>query len=194
MREAVDSGDTDFPVRRGLDVGPWDFAEVGSATAACARMDFGGLLVPKGEYSDIHLNRVGAVLAAVTLIKEGSALQLQAFRCNGKASWGSVREQLGNRIRRQGGAVDEYAGHAGLELRGAVAVTRLGGRRGLQSVRMVGCDGPGWLLRGVVTGEAAELESRYLWPYETFSQVVVVPGAAGAGADSVIGVRAPVDG
>ncbi len=38
---------------------------------------------------------------------------------------------------------------------------------------MLGHDGPGWILRGFVTGVGAEPDNTEEWPYDTFQGTVV---------------------
>ncbi|MGW3046019.1 DUF3710 domain-containing protein [Kitasatospora sp. NPDC001159] len=76
---------------------------------------------------------------------------------------------------RPGGEVREWAGHAGVELKCDVPVQRETGLRGVQTIRMLGCDGPGWLLRATVTGNGAAPESQDDRVYSYVERVVVVP-------------------
>lgn len=188
-REVLHVGDPLLPARRGVDVGPWDVSEVD--TSRRELIDLGGVMIPSVAGSEIKLERSGGTLVAVTVVNGLTAIQLQAFRSDGGGSWESARGQLRNKIRGQGGVAEEWAGDAGLELRATMPVTTPSGGWGLQTVRFVGCDGPGWLLRGIITGDGAEPKSRDVWAYEAFANTVVVPSFSASEGGTAIGLRWP---
>ncbi|MFG2296296.1 DUF3710 domain-containing protein [Streptomyces sp. NPDC048603] len=142
---------------------------------------FGGLRIPRGHARKVELNRLrsGAEYGEVVLFRDTTAsLQLQAFRTLGNPQWEQVRLRLEADVRARGGEVEQRSGQAGVELRAVVPVVRESHGRDSMTVRFIGCDGPGWLLRGVVNGEVARLESRDDWAYSCFESVVVVPSFA----------------
>ncbi|MGX1476881.1 UNVERIFIED_CONTAM: hypothetical protein RKD50_005689 [Streptomyces canus] len=157
-------------------------------------VDLGGLLVPTGPGVKMELmtSRDGS-LVAVTVIRGRTAIQLQAFRMLPDTSWATVREQLARSIRRHGGSVEERVGRAGIELQ---AVVRIQGPPGKdrQTVRVLGSDGPGRLLRGFVSGVGAAPDSDEEWPYETFQGTVVRTSSAPRRADTLIVLRPPQQG
>ncbi|MFJ9148116.1 DUF3710 domain-containing protein [Streptomyces sp. NPDC102270] len=157
-------------------------------------VDLGGLLVPTGPgvKTELMTSRDGSP-AAVTVMRGRTAIQLQAFRVPSDTSWATVRERLTRSIRGQGGSVEERVGRAGTELQ---AVVRIQGPTGKdrQTARVLGSDGPGWVLRGFVTGVGAEPDSGEQWPYDTFRGTVVCASSAPRRTDALIVLRQPQDG
>ncbi|UWE08220.1 DUF3710 domain-containing protein [Actinacidiphila bryophytorum] len=177
-------------LRRGGGVGPWDIGELGDAVAG--RVDLGGLLVPVP--AGIRLDPVAAgadgPVVAITLFGETSALQLQAYRARPERPWDVVRGQLCRSVTAYGGSAAECAGPAGLEVRALQPVVSEGSPQTM-NVRFVGCDGPGWLLRGTVSGQGAEPESFGSWPYEVFRETVVNAEFAHVATTDFIPLRWP---
>ncbi|WP_053683598.1 DUF3710 domain-containing protein [Streptomyces sp. WM4235] len=176
--------------RRGVDVGPWDVSETG--WQALDLLDFGGLQIPRENARKVHLNRMrsSAEYAEVVLIRDTTAgLQLQAFRSAGEPGWEEARVQLEADVRARGGEAGSWSGRAGIELQAVIPVVGNAHGRDSATVRFIGCDGPGWLLRGVVTGDVALPGSRDDWAYSCFEKVVVDPSFGDASA--VPGTHAP---
>ncbi|MFC8433886.1 DUF3710 domain-containing protein [Streptomyces sp. NPDC057253] len=175
-----------------LAVGPWDegddrrprFGEL---------VDLGGLLVPTEPGVKIQPMTWDGSVVGVTLIRGRTAIQLQAFRALGDTSWATVREDLARTLRGRGGSAEERVGPAGAELR---AVVRIQGPPGKdrQTTRALGHDGPGWILRGFVTGVGAEPDSTEEWPYTTFQGTVVRMSPDPSGNDKLIRLRWPESG
>nr|WSX54246.1 DUF3710 domain-containing protein [Streptomyces sp. NBC_00974] len=176
--EALQAGDLLRPPYRGVDAGPWDVSETG--WQALDLLDLGGLRIPRKAARKVELNpsRSGTETeyGEVVLFRDTTAsLQLQAFRTSGEPEWAKVRARLAADVRARGGEAEQWSGPAGVELRAVTPV--VGDARGRDSVtvRFIGCDGPGWLLRGVVSGDVALPGSRDDWAYSCFESVVVVP-------------------
>ncbi|MFI6440991.1 DUF3710 domain-containing protein [Streptomyces sp. NPDC050759] len=166
-------------------VGPWDESDAHRSRGG-ELVDLGGLLVPTGPGVRMELmtSRDGSPVA-VTVIRGRTAIQLQAFRVLADTSWATIREQLARSIRGHGGSVEERVGRAGTELQ---AVVRIQGPPGKdrQTVRVLGFDGPGWILRGFVSGVGAEADSKEEWPYDTFQGAVVRTSSAPPRTDTLI--------
>lgn len=175
-------------------VGPWDERDDRRPLGG-ELVDLGGLLVPTepGLKIELMASREDGSLAGVTVIRGRTAIQLQAFRALGDTSWATVREDLARTMRRRGGSAEERVGPAGPELQ---AVVRIQGPPGKdrQTVRVLGHDGPGWILRGFVTGVGAEPDSTEEWPYDTFQGTVVRMPAEDHGIDPLIRLRQPESG
>ncbi|WP_449350564.1 DUF3710 domain-containing protein [Streptomyces shaanxiensis] len=174
-----------------LAVGPWDESD-DRRPRDVELTDLGGLLVPTEPGLKIELmrSREDGSLAGVTLVRGRTALQLQAFRALGDTSWATVRADLARTMRGRGGSAEERVGPAGPELQ---AVVRIQGPPGKdrRTVRVLGDDGPGWILRGFVTGLGAEPDSTEEWPYDTFQGTVVRMPADPLSTDPLIRLRLP---
>ncbi|MFJ3505607.1 DUF3710 domain-containing protein [Streptomyces sp. NPDC090135] len=183
----LDAEDPLVPVERGRVTGPWDAGEEGGAGTEL--LDLGGIRIPVPSLADDIRMEAGAdgTPVAVTVVHGSTALQLQAFRRSEDRNWTSVRSALRTGIEASGGEAREWAGPAGVELRVLLPVARSSARMG---VRMLGCDGPGWLLRGIISGEGAAPDSQDTWAYDLFLNAVVSP-AVGEGRGGLIVLRAP---
>ncbi|TXS55009.1 DUF3710 domain-containing protein [Streptomyces sp. t39] len=173
---------------RGIDTGPWDEDDARRPQGGRV-IDLGALLVPRPPGVELHPMRSddGAVVA-VTVVRGRTAIQLQAFRASSDTSWESIRGQLTRSMRRNGGSVEERTGPAGVELQTVVPVR--GKSRG-QISRVLGCDGPGWVLRGFVTGAGAEPGSTEEWAYTAFRGTVVRASYAPPARGAAIALRWP---
>ncbi|MET9787269.1 DUF3710 domain-containing protein [Streptomyces canus] len=175
-----------------LAVGPWDVSDDRRPQSG-ELVDLGGLLVPTESGLKIQPMTWDGSVVGVTLIRGRTAIQLQAFRALGDTSWASVREDLARTMRGRGGLAEERVGPAGTELQ---AVVRIQGPPGKdrQTTRVLGHDGPGWILRGFVTGAGAEPDSDEEWPYTTFQGTVVRALPAPSDTDKLIRLRWPESG
>lgn len=170
--------------------GPWDAADVPDLGA---RIDLGALRVPARDGMQLRLevekNTRQAV--AVSLSKDASAVQLQAFAApRSSGLWDEVRGEIAESIRKQGGTVDEAPGRFGTEL---VVRLPVKGPEGVthRPARFLGVDGPRWFLRAVVTGRAA-VEDEAAAPLEDLlADVVVVRGAEPHPPRDVLALRMP---
>ncbi len=155
--------------------GPWDHSELESPEEG--RVDLGGLLVPGVEGMELRVEVAGDAIVAATLVLGNSAIQLQAFAApKSEGIWGEVREEIAGGITSQGGLVEEEEGPLGWHLRAQVPVQLPDGTHGVQLVRFVGCDGPRWFLRGVISGQAAVQPESASVLEQVFRQTVVVRG------------------
>ncbi|MFF4062124.1 DUF3710 domain-containing protein [Streptomyces sp. NPDC001668] len=175
-------------------VGPWDVSDERRPQSG-EMVDLGGLLVPTEPGLKIELmsSRGDGSLVGVTVIRGRTAIQLQAFRALGDTCWATVREDLARKVRGWGGSAEERVGPAGHELQ---AVARIQGPPGKdrQTLRVLGHDGPGWILRGIVTGVGAEPDSTEEWPYTMFQGTVVRPPSTASDTDPLIRLRQPESG
>ncbi|MEW2520911.1 DUF3710 domain-containing protein [Actinacidiphila alni] len=157
--DAAESDDSEESLRYNLPPaprpdGPWDVSEVSEPGEG--RVDLGGLFVPGVEGMELRVEVAGESIVAATVVLRDSAVQLQAFAApKSEGIWGEVREEIAAGITQQGGIVDEVEGPLGWELRAQVPVQLPDGTNGVQLVRFIGCDGPRWFLRGVISGQGA---------------------------------------
>jgi hypothetical protein len=185
--ESDDSGDSNrynLPPAPRPD-GPWDVSEVREPGEG--RVDLGGLFVPGVEGMELRVEVAGESIVAATVVLRDSAVQLQAFAApKSEGIWGEVREEIASGITQQGGVVDEVEGPLGWELRAQVPVQLPDGTNGVQLVRFVGCDGPRWFLRGVISGQGAVQPAAAGVLESVFRDTVVLRG------DSPMAPRDPI--
>ncbi|GAA0481332.1 DUF3710 domain-containing protein [Streptomyces sp. NPDC046215] len=165
--------------------GPWDISEVREPGEG--RVDLGGLFVPGVEGMELRVEVAGDAIVAATIVLRDSAVQLQAFAAPKREGiWGEVRDEIASGITQQGGVVDEVEGPLGWELRAQVPVALPDGAQGVQLVRFIGCDGPRWFLRGVISGQGAVQPQTAGLLEQIFQDTVVVRG------DSPMAPRDPI--
>lgn len=156
--------------------GPWDVDELDEPRQG--RIDLGGLLVPAVEGMELRVEVANEMIIAATVVLGDSAVQVQAFAApRSEGLWHEIRKEIAGGITQQGGLVDELDGGLGWELRAQVPVQLPDGKQGAQLVRFVGCDGPRWFLRGVVSGRAAVDPDTGGQLEQIFRDTVVVRGA-----------------
>ncbi|MFB6892679.1 DUF3710 domain-containing protein [Kitasatospora sp. NPDC056327] len=172
--------------------GPWDSSELENPEEG--RVDLGGLLVPGVEGMELRVEVAGDAIVAATLVLGNSAIQLQAFAApKSEGIWGEVREEIAGGITSQGGVVEEEEGPLGWHLRAQVPVQLPDGTQGVQLVRFVGCDGPRWFLRGVISGQAAVQPEVGGILEQVFRQTVVVRGETPMAPRDPIVLKLPED-
>jgi hypothetical protein len=135
--------------------GPRDRAEV---TSVAGLLDFGSLLVQPREGMQLHLetDESGEALTGVTVLVDGSAVQLQVFAApRSGGEWPDIRNEIAQSIAQQGGTADIVDGLFGRELLARMPQGTPDGRTVFAPARFIGIDGPRWFLRAVVSGAGA---------------------------------------
>ncbi|PYC86183.1 DUF3710 domain-containing protein [Streptomyces tateyamensis] len=172
--------------------GPWDVSELENPQEG--RVDLGGLLIPGVEGMELRVEVAGDAIVAATLVLGNSAVQLQAFAApKSEGIWTEVRDEIAEGIRSQGGLAEEEEGPLGWHLRAQVPVQLPDGTQGVQLVRFVGCDGPRWFLRGVISGQAAVQPETADVLEQVFRQTVVVRGEVPMAPRDPIVLKLPED-
>jgi hypothetical protein len=172
--------------------GPWDVSEVKEPGEG--RVDLGGLFVPGVDGMELRVEVAGESIVAATVVLRDSAVQLQAFAApKSEGIWSEVRQEIAAGITQQGGVVDEVEGPLGWELRAQVPVQLPDGTNGVQLVRFVGCDGPRWFLRGVISGQGAVQPAAAGVLEAVFRDTVVVRGDAPMAPRDPIVLKLPND-
>jgi hypothetical protein len=161
---------------RGIDVGPWDHTEQGGPSPADL-IDLGGLRIPREAGLSLRMDKGGdpPQLLSLTVRNGASTLRLQGFRSPDGPRWEDVMARLAQNVRARDGEAKEWVGRIGPELRCVMPAEETLVGDASKPVLMLGCDGPNWLLRGIVTGADAESNDQYTWAYSYFERVVVVP-------------------
>lgn len=162
----------------GAPAGPYDVDEL--PDDGLARLDLGSLLVaplPDRELR-VQVDEKSGAVRAVLLATDAGALELRAFAAprNGDL-WSDIRPQIAADAARRGGTATEREGKFGTELVCEVQMTRPDGQTGTQTSRVIGVNGPRWLLRATFLGEPArEPEAAREWE-AAIEQLAVRRGA-----------------
>lgn len=156
-RPAGTEEDVAAPVGPGSRVnGPWDASEVDIEDDG--RVDLGGLRVLPRQGLELRLqvDEASQQVAAVLLVGEEGALELRAFAAPRSGGlWADVRRQIAAETARRGGTADEAEGPFGTELRVVMPVRTQEGQSATQPSRVLGIEGPRWLLRATLFGRPA---------------------------------------
>jgi hypothetical protein len=154
-------------------------------------VDLGGLrIVPRpGMQMRLEVEEKTKRIVAVTLEHEGSTVQLQPFAApRSEGIWEPVREVLRAQLERQGASVEEADGPLGPELRARLTVGPDGAPR---AVRIIGVDGPRWMLQGLIGGNAAVDDAQAEKAFELFRSTVVCRGVQPMPPRDLIPLSAP---
>ncbi len=159
--------------------GPWDREETTVDEEDEGYVDLGGLVVKGLEGVELRLqveDQQGTI-ASVMLAGPDSGLELRAFAAPRSGGiWDEVRADIAAEATRLGGTASESDGEFGTELTLKVPVQTPDGKQATQPSRIVGVEGPRWLLRGTFLGRSA-LQPDPEGPLETaFRNVIVVRG------------------
>jgi hypothetical protein len=178
--EAGEAGETtDAAVTAGeRTAGPFDADDL--PDDGIARLDLGSLLVAPTEDRElrVQVDEQSGAVRAVLLATDAGALELRAFAAprNGDL-WSEIRPQIAADAARRGGTATEREGRFGTELVCEVRMTRADGATGTQTSRVIGINGPRWLLRATLLGDPArDPESAEAWE-AAIAQVAVRRGA-----------------
>ena len=134
---------------RGDERGPWD-VEDENVPDYDEYLDMGSYYLPflKGIELRVKANRATQQVLGTTITYGSSSVEIEAFAApKPLGMWDDVRADLLEANK----AAKEVEGVFGTEL--ALPVTVKGGRKVL--TRIVGVDGPRWMLRGIFSGKAA---------------------------------------
>ncbi len=158
-------------------IGPFDESQVDLEEHD--GVDLGSLVIAPVGAMELQLQvdeETGGVMAAV-LVGEDGALELRAFAASrGGGAWDELRPRIASEMARLGGTTDETQGTFGTELLCMVPVQNPDGMSGTQASRIVGFEGPAWLLRATLMGPPAQ-DAELAAPWEeTIRQVVVRRG------------------
>lgn len=119
-------------------------------------VDFGSLAVKLMPDIEIQLPAENDVLVAVLVARGGSAVELRPFAGSRSAgTWDGVRAEIQAEVERQNGQYKEVDGPFGTELLAQFAATAPDGTPAVQPARFIGVEGPRWVLRATILGEAA---------------------------------------
>ena len=163
-----------------IPTGPYDVNDLDKAELEAEdRIDLGGLVITgiPGMELRLQVDEQTNEVQAVLLVVSDSALELRAFAAPKTAGiWSEVRREIAAEATRMGGTATEGTGPFGPELTLVVPVQDPGGQMYSQTSRVIGVDGPRWLLRATVLGRAAVEPDAAEPMIDTLRNVIVVRG------------------
>ncbi|MEO9323647.1 DUF3710 domain-containing protein [Nocardioides sp. C4-1] len=121
------------------------------------RIDLGSLLIAPGEGRALRMqvDESSGQVQSVMLAGPDGAVELRAFAAPRHGDlWSEVRPKIAADMTQRGGKADEREGRFGTELSCEIQVQRPEGT-GVQHSRIVGINGPRWLLRATFLGQPA---------------------------------------
>ncbi len=140
---------------RDIEGGPFDADDLDSTEG---RVDLGALLLLPVEGTELQLqvDEASGNVQSVMFAGPDGALELKVFAAprNGDL-WSEVRPQIAADLGKRGGTASEREGRFGTELVCQMPVTLPDGKTGLQPSRVIGINGPRWLLRATMLGRPA---------------------------------------
>lgn len=173
-RSTQEPEEIDVPESSAVTSGPFDHADHPDRED---RLDAGSLWIPQlpGAAIQFSTDATRSKILAVMLVKDGGALQLQAFAAPRSAGlWDSIRLDMMTSIAKQGGSSREEDGPFGVELRANLPVPNA---TTPQPHRFIGIDGPRWLLRATIYGRAATDDALAREFLDVVRAIVVVRGS-----------------
>jgi len=158
--------------------GPYDVDDVD--LGGVERVDLGSLLIAPsaGREVRVQVDEKTQAVRSVLVAGPDGAMELRAFAAprNGDL-WSEVRPQIVADLERRGGRATEREGRFGTELVCRMTVQRQDGTPAEQPSRVLGFNGPRWLLRATLLGQPAVSEEDAKPWEDAFAEVVVRRGA-----------------
>jgi Protein of unknown function (DUF3710) len=165
--------------------GPFDISEVDldeEEPGDQPRIDLGSMILTgfAGAELRLQVSEETEEIVSAMLINGNSALELGAYAAPRSGGyWAELRNDMIEGATEAGGSASIVEGPFGVELRRLLPVTTPDGEQGYQPSRMWVAEGPRWLLRGIVYGQAAleeGLESPVAEMLSAFRRVIVRRG------------------
>ena len=182
--------------------GPWDVTEIDldlEPLPGRARIDLGSMIITGFGGMELRLQvaeETQQIISAM-LIHGDSALELGAYAAPRSGGlWPELRDEIIDEATESGGSAALVEGPFGVELRRILPVTTPEGEQGYQPSRMWMAEGPRWMLRGILYGQAAVLEG--LEPpvsdlLTAFREVVVRRGDEAKSPGDLLPLSIPAD-
>ena len=192
----ADSADADPAEEHRSKVGPWDEAERPSSRESPRAIDLGGLVITGRVGLELRLQTdqaTGAVVAVILVAQDG-AVELRPFAAGRTGGiWDDVRREIAAEASRVGGTATETDGEYGPELRLVVPVRAPDGSPATQTSRVVGVQGPRWLLRATYLGALATTADPDHVLTQAMRDVVVVRGQTAMAPREPLPLRLPAN-
>jgi uncharacterized protein DUF3710 len=151
--------DDEEPLSYREQAGPWDADEREYDPEDPSTVDLGGLVITGRPDLELRLqtDQVTGAVGAAMLVSNDGAVELRAFAASrAGGAWDDIRREIAAEASNRGGTATESDGPYGTELRLKVPVKTPEGRNATQASRIVGIEGPRWLLRATYLGRAAD--------------------------------------
>ncbi|WP_158600633.1 DUF3710 domain-containing protein [Tessaracoccus antarcticus] len=177
--------------------GPFDVAEVDLDADEVKRLDLGTLVITPFDKMNLQLqvDKAKEKVQALLISDGTSAMEVAVFAGPTRSSMlGEIREEIIKATEEADGKVELVQGPFGAELRRRLPVTTPDGKPATHLSRTWLCQGPGWVLRGVVMGKAAlepDNQDADLAMWEFFTNLVVRRGPEPAVPGSVLLMEIP---
>lgn len=158
--------------------GPWDSTEKSPGDDP-AYIDLGHLVVRVrvGLNLQMPTDGDGDEIGSAVLVTDDAALELRAFASTKSGGlWDEIRADLVGEVERLQGQCEEVEGPWGPELMVRVPVEVEGEEGAFQPSRIVGIEGPRWLLRATFLGDAGLNPSDEGLLMDALRDVIVVRG------------------
>ena len=154
------------------------------------RVNLGSLLIAAEPDRELRLqvDEASGAVQSVQIVGPDGAVELRAFAAprNGDL-WSEVRPQIAAEVAQGGGTATEHKGPWGPEL-----ILRTGkGTAQQQVVRMIGVNGPRWMLRCQLVGAAAQKPDDSAAWEDTIRRVAVHRGAHAMPVGEALAVTMP---
>ena len=176
--------------------GPFDYEEVELSGDGVARIDLGSLIVTPwdGLGLQLQVDEQSRQVRSVTGMWHDSGLEVSLFAA--PASGGlaeDLRTEAAEEARQAGGTVEVVTGEFGPELRRMLPQTGPKGEKLFHVSRVWYAEGPKWLLRGTLLGEAAlDPDAAEAAPFrELFRNLVVRRGSSPMVPGELIAMKLP---
>lgn len=175
-------------------VGPFDVDEL--PEDGVERVDLGSLLIAPEEDRELRLqvDETTGEVQSVMLASTDGAVELRAFAApRGGDLWSDVRPRIAADMAQHGGVATEREGRFGTELVCQLSVTRGDGTTGTQPSRIIGINGPRWMLRATLLGRpATDPDGSTAWD-DTITRVAVRRGGAAMPVGDLLPVTLPAN-
>ena len=178
--------------------GPFDIDEVDLEADDVERLDFGALVITPIPDCELRLQVAEETqqIVSALIVKDDSALEVSAFAApRSPGMWAEIRDQIVEQTVAAGGTADNVEGPFGTELVRNVPVQTPDGQVAFQPSRTWVAQGPRWLLRGVLFGQAAlsdQSDDDVVGPFfDAFSDIVVRRGDAPMPVGDVLALTLP---
>ena len=175
-------------------VGPFDIDSAPEGLIADDWVDLGSMMLAPAPGKELRLqvDEASGQIAAVMLTAEDGAMELRAFAAPRDGDlWNESLPMLREDVQQRGGATADLEGPWGTELITQMKVKLADGQPAVQQTRIIGVNGPRWMLRATLLGRPAMEPSAGKEWEQILQQVVVRRGDAARPKGEALEVKLP---